>query len=217
MSLDLRKDVQPEHCFWLADGTHLKNLQELAAALLKMEQEIFDHHHNTEKNDFYKWVKDIYQDKNLAEGLLHSKDKQEMSAAIIKRLTELEQPVPQEKIKARKTRARPKQKSVIGRPFPERRKLAIIPEKELGARSGLKKEEWIAQDRFKLAAFLGSLTLFILFIALGSGAGNSISGAAVGVEMGSEIQFLGLGGMLGAVFLLIILLKVHQEAKQRRW
>ncbi|MFH1683246.1 MAG: hypothetical protein ABIA37_05620 [Candidatus Woesearchaeota archaeon] len=244
MSLSLREDVKPEHCFWLADGNSIKNLQELAEALLKMKQSTFDHHVNEQKNDFYKWVKDIYQNQKFAKKLLKSTDKIEMSTLITRRLGVFERPIIQTRIvtadvkksivkKDHSIATLPKQRQkrveIITRPFPEKKKKrTIIPDRDLelkekvtkikkltgeSSKEGLKGESWITHDRFKIAASLAALVVFVLFVGLGSGAG-SLSGAVVGVDQAKEIQFLGLGGMLGALILLVILLKVHREAKQ---
>ena len=55
-------DVMPEQCFWVNNGPIVRNLNEMANALVDMKDEIFRHHVNEEKNDFGNWVRDALKD-----------------------------------------------------------------------------------------------------------------------------------------------------------
>ncbi len=66
-------DTEPEKCFWVCDGSVLKNLCELAAALETMNEPTFKYHVNKEKNDFANWVRDVFGDQKLAKGLMKAK------------------------------------------------------------------------------------------------------------------------------------------------
>ena len=68
-------NTPPERCFWLNDGSTLKNLEELSNAFPRMSDETFRHHVNGGKNDFSNWVKDVIGDKKLAHDLMASKNK----------------------------------------------------------------------------------------------------------------------------------------------
>jgi len=66
-------DVQdvPEHQhFYFVNGHRAKNVKELAEVMDRLEQEVFDYHVNENRNDFYNWVKDVFNDLELAEKLL---------------------------------------------------------------------------------------------------------------------------------------------------
>jgi len=66
-------DVQdvPEHQhFYFVNGHRVKNVKELAEIMDQIEQEVFDYHVNLEKNDFYNWVKHVFNDVELAEKLV---------------------------------------------------------------------------------------------------------------------------------------------------
>jgi len=66
-------DVQdvPEHQhFYFVNGMRVKNVKELAEIMDKLEQEVFDYHVTSEKNDFYNWVKDVFNDLELAEKIM---------------------------------------------------------------------------------------------------------------------------------------------------
>jgi hypothetical protein len=52
--------------FHFADGTIASNGKELLAHMLKIPDDVFAHHCNAERNDFYYWVRDVLQDKELA-------------------------------------------------------------------------------------------------------------------------------------------------------
>ena len=79
-------DASPECCFWVNDGSVIKNLEELHNALASMSNEAFIHHVNKEKNDFSNWVKDILGDKRLADDLMKSKTKQSVVNKVKQRL-----------------------------------------------------------------------------------------------------------------------------------
>jgi hypothetical protein len=57
--LDLREEVSPEFYFRLADGREIKSIEELLGVIRNMEEGVFNHHVNAEKNDFMKWIEDV--------------------------------------------------------------------------------------------------------------------------------------------------------------
>ncbi len=82
-------DVSPDKCFWVCDGKTLKSMAELSEALKGISSETFAYHVNPEKNDFYKWVSDVIEDKKLAAGIKGAKSKEAMLKKVIARLQEL--------------------------------------------------------------------------------------------------------------------------------
>jgi len=54
-----------------------------------MKPEIFNLHVNKEKNDFYNWVKDIYEDKNLAEDIKKAKNAEMIIQVIESRIASI--------------------------------------------------------------------------------------------------------------------------------
>jgi len=86
------KDVHPDHVFHLKSGSTIKNLYELANELATMDNEVFRHHVNDEKNDFYNWILHIIRDEHLASVFSEIKDRRLMLAAVEKRIQELEKP-----------------------------------------------------------------------------------------------------------------------------
>jgi hypothetical protein len=82
-------DVPPEKRFWVADGRYLKNLEELAAALMQMSPETFRVHSNREKTDFSNWVKDVMGDDKLAADLLKCETRQEAARVVAARIDDL--------------------------------------------------------------------------------------------------------------------------------
>jgi hypothetical protein len=63
---NLLKNSPKQHVFWLCSGGALKNIKELASALETMDEGVFVHHVNSDRNDFANWIKDIFQDEELA-------------------------------------------------------------------------------------------------------------------------------------------------------
>ncbi|MBD3354834.1 hypothetical protein GF361_02525 [Candidatus Woesearchaeota archaeon] len=74
--------IKPANYFILKDGTVIKNLFELSKQLDKMPEEVFSHHVNENRNDFYNWVKDVVKDKSLARKISSVKDKSKMKKYI---------------------------------------------------------------------------------------------------------------------------------------
>jgi len=58
---------------FVTDSIEVRGIKELHGMLKSMEENVFYSHVNESKNDFYNWVKDIYQDQKLATKLLKSK------------------------------------------------------------------------------------------------------------------------------------------------
>jgi hypothetical protein len=68
----LLADVPDANVFYLNDGRILRNMEDLRDALDSMSDDLFLYHNNTDKNDFYNWVKDIIGDDKLSHDLLRS-------------------------------------------------------------------------------------------------------------------------------------------------
>lgn len=66
-----------DKCFFLVNGQKLKNYEELAKVLGRIEENVFRHHVNESRNDFVNWVKDVFNDVELAKSIagIHDKDK----------------------------------------------------------------------------------------------------------------------------------------------
>ncbi|MBU2561077.1 MAG: hypothetical protein KKD17_02185 [Nanoarchaeota archaeon] len=90
-------DVHPERVFNLRDGSSIKNVRELYSALQGIEPDIFDHHVNSERNDFSNWVKEVHKDYKLANGLSSAKSREECAKAVGSRIYEIEKMVEQRK------------------------------------------------------------------------------------------------------------------------
>ena len=83
------KDVPGDKVFWVHDGSVLKNLNELAEALRKMKNEIFKYHVNSEKNDFYNWVRDVINDHELAGQIKEIKNRLKAASIVANRIKEI--------------------------------------------------------------------------------------------------------------------------------
>ncbi|MBW2995829.1 hypothetical protein KY332_00855 [Candidatus Woesearchaeota archaeon] len=78
--------ISPENYFQLKDGTTIRNLFELSKALEKMPEDMFQHHVNKERNDFYNWVNDVVKDKDLASRILAAGTRKQMQKEIGKKM-----------------------------------------------------------------------------------------------------------------------------------
>ncbi|MDF1497877.1 MAG: DUF5752 family protein [Patescibacteria group bacterium] len=66
-------NAQDETCFWVCDGSVLRNIKDLKDSLLKMSKKSFTYHVNKEKNDFVEWTKNTLKDSVLANKLSKTK------------------------------------------------------------------------------------------------------------------------------------------------
>lgn len=80
--------VNPENYFVLNSGGVLKDIKELALALDHISDDDFRHHVNDMRNDFSNWVRDIFQDAELADELMKTKDKKDTQIIILKRVVQ---------------------------------------------------------------------------------------------------------------------------------
>lgn len=68
-------DAPGEHYFGLCDGQQIKNIRMLADCLESVDDGVFYHHVNSERNDFATWINDIFGEEALAAELQNVKDK----------------------------------------------------------------------------------------------------------------------------------------------
>ena len=65
----------PIECeFVLTGGKKLKSLYELVDELEEMSEDVFTSHVNEMKNDFSSWIKDVFDEKSLANNIQKMKD-----------------------------------------------------------------------------------------------------------------------------------------------
>lgn len=76
--------AEGEACFWTTDGRVLENLEQLRTAFGSMDDEVFLHHVNKEKNDFADWVETVLEDAECAAALRRAKKPQTAEAAIVR-------------------------------------------------------------------------------------------------------------------------------------
>lgn len=80
----MEKEAQKEHYFKLRNNQELKSLNDLRKALTYMADEEFNHHVNTERNDFANWTRDALQNQELSEKIRTAKTKQELQEILKK-------------------------------------------------------------------------------------------------------------------------------------
>ncbi len=78
--------AEGKKCFWTNDGSILRDLQELSAALDVMEEKVFTHHVTKEKNDFADWVEHVLEDAECAAALRRSRKPSSASTVVVKHL-----------------------------------------------------------------------------------------------------------------------------------
>ncbi len=84
------KGVPQYQAFHIYEGKSITNLYELAEAISSMSTASFKHHVSASKNDFAKWIRDVFQDSVLASKLSFKKTRKSMETAIKERIITLE-------------------------------------------------------------------------------------------------------------------------------
>ena len=82
----IRKNAPLAQYFILCNGQRVKNVKELADKMEHLEDDVFDHHANPEKNDFVNWVKDVFKEVELAEKIAEAKNKEHVQLIIYKHI-----------------------------------------------------------------------------------------------------------------------------------
>jgi hypothetical protein len=75
-------EIPPEKYFYVCDGTVIKSLHEFPDALRNMNPDTFTFHVNEQKNDFYNWVKDVFELSGLARNIKNVKRKENMAKKV---------------------------------------------------------------------------------------------------------------------------------------
>ncbi len=83
---NLTKDIADHHYFVLANGKPVKHVGELAAILDQLEDHVFHHHVSPERNDFQNWIKDVFEDVELARKVSGVDDKKRLQLVIYKHM-----------------------------------------------------------------------------------------------------------------------------------
>ena len=72
--------------FFLINGKKAKNYVELAKIMEHLEDQVFHHHVTADKNDFANWVKDVFQDINLAKQISGVKSKEHLELVLYRKV-----------------------------------------------------------------------------------------------------------------------------------
>lgn len=80
------KIIKPENYFFLHDGRVLKDLFELAEHLEHISDDVFYHHVNDNKNDFSNWIKDVFENKDLADEICLIREPKQVQLIILKHI-----------------------------------------------------------------------------------------------------------------------------------
>ncbi len=83
-----RKDpiLMPSHYFYLSNGDVMRSLDEFRQMLPGLQEDVFRHHVNRERNDFSAWVRDVWKKEGLSEALRAADSRDEMQATLKKYL-----------------------------------------------------------------------------------------------------------------------------------
>ncbi len=78
----------PQNVFILVDGRSIANYKELADALDSMADHVWDHHVTWERNDFARWIEDIFAERELAERLRKAQGKHHSQIILYRHILE---------------------------------------------------------------------------------------------------------------------------------
>jgi len=88
----LLSDCPAEKAFWTTDGVTIRSLRGLCTYLEGVKPEVFRYHVNKDhnKNDFADWIRDVFEDQELAARLEGVLDKEKYVRIIRKSLKQFE-------------------------------------------------------------------------------------------------------------------------------
>lgn len=89
-------NAPPDKHFILKNGRVLKNLYELTNSLISLDDETFNYHVNSEKNDFENWIRHTFNDGQLADQISKLKSRELIVREINQRLAAISRPVKKE-------------------------------------------------------------------------------------------------------------------------
>ncbi len=84
-----KRETDPEQYFSLCTGGLIKDIKELAFALDYLSDEELNHHVNESKNDFSNWLKDVFEEHEIAEEISEiskTGDRKDMQLALLKHI-----------------------------------------------------------------------------------------------------------------------------------
>jgi len=82
----LLRKVKPEFSFVVINGKKIRGLPELALEIEFMEDHVFCHHVNENKNDFANWVREVIGEIELADKLMGINKKEDTQLQILKHI-----------------------------------------------------------------------------------------------------------------------------------
>ena len=85
---NILRNAPQEQCFRLANGRVLKNLHELANALVSMDERTFSHHVTPARNDFSNWIAGVFGEEELARQIRGLRSREEISRKLGEALKE---------------------------------------------------------------------------------------------------------------------------------
>lgn len=85
-STKLLKKITPDKYFLVHDGTIIKSVLELVDVLEFMDDATFYYHVNNTRNDFYNWIKDVFEEPEIAARLLSTTDKRTMQVILLREI-----------------------------------------------------------------------------------------------------------------------------------
>lgn len=83
---NLTKEIPENNYFVLANGRPVKHVAELASILDQLEDHVFKHHVSADRNDFHNWIRDVFEDIELARKIAGVQDKKHLQLVIYRHL-----------------------------------------------------------------------------------------------------------------------------------
>src|SRR3989338_572623 len=103
MGEGLLRNVPFEQSFHLVNGRNLKNLHELANALVSMDEKTFSHHVTKDRNDFSNWIKGVFREEELADQISRIRSREGISRRLSEALKAESKKTPQQRVEPPKT------------------------------------------------------------------------------------------------------------------
>ncbi|MBD3209547.1 hypothetical protein GF367_03970 [Candidatus Woesearchaeota archaeon] len=83
----IKKNAPKDQVFVMVNGHRLKNVKELADAMEKIEDYVFNHHVTQDKNDFANWLHHVFAEIDLAKHVAGAKDKKHVQLVLYRHIS----------------------------------------------------------------------------------------------------------------------------------
>lgn len=78
--------VDQSVAFYVSGGAKINSMEELASALVSMDDHTYKFHVDPDKNDFANWIRDVLKDQNLSKEIVRARNRTSAAKKVSSRI-----------------------------------------------------------------------------------------------------------------------------------